>query len=187
MGGQDSPMAHLKQHSPSLKIAALLMNVAFLMGDSIPSSLAGFRLTDLRLPGYIGTAAVPKDLETFALQHWSTFLENLESPALFMSFVEDLRRPRRRGDFLDVPVPIVREETPVVMLKCAKRLQNLNIEVNGFEMHSLAEKLEKAVLVLGLRHPSLRVVSTTADPESIKEDLKGALPGLETVKVDMWH
>ncbi|KAG8907772.1 hypothetical protein FRB99_002271 [Tulasnella sp. 403] len=179
-------MAHLKQHSPRLVNLSVNVgvDVTFLMGTSIPTALAGFRLQQLDLAGHVDTATVPEDRVTFILQeHWTKMLENLESFSLLVSFLDET-------EFGKADVPLATEDTLVAILKSANKLKRLAIEVDGFDTHSFLGKLEKEygrVPALGLHYLKLGVTKANSDYKDIEEDLRSALPGLQNVDLELWY
>ncbi|KAG8894767.1 hypothetical protein FRB99_001005 [Tulasnella sp. 403] len=174
-------MEYLKQHSPALQ--KLWVDVCddaiFLMGDSIPSSLAGCQLKDLTLVGHADTSAVPRVGEPLLLEHWATLVENIESFKLFVSF---------RDGFIKEPfgVPIVVDETPVMVLEVTKKSTGLDINVIGCRRQRIGRRILREygrVPAVSFETPNIEM--TMMASETIERALRSALPGYQTVHIEM--
>ncbi|KAG8907774.1 hypothetical protein FRB99_002273 [Tulasnella sp. 403] len=178
-------MAHLTRHSPLLENLEVNIEVeaAFLMGNSIPTTLAGFQLKGLELNGLIYTTTIPDDGATFVLQDkWAKMLETLESFALSVSYMDDTEDEETSIDYSSVAT----EDTLVAILKVANRLKKLVIEVTDFETHRFIGKLEKEfgrVPILGLTHLMMGIDYTSSDLNDIEKDLRSIFPGLRSTEI----
>ncbi|KAG8907773.1 hypothetical protein FRB99_002272 [Tulasnella sp. 403] len=177
-------MSHLKQHSPLLENlrVKIMVDVPFLMGNSIPTTLADFQLKGLDLTGHIHTTTIPNDRVTFVLQdQWAKMLEPLEEFVLWITFLVETETGEAITD-----EPVATEDTLVAILKTAKKLKRLSVEIVEFETHSFIGKLEKEygrVPVLGLYALTLAIDNTSSDFKDIEKDLRSAFPGLKIVNI----
>ncbi|KAG8906543.1 hypothetical protein FRB99_006657 [Tulasnella sp. 403] len=172
-------MAHLKQHSPYLESlhADIRADATFLMGNSIPASLAGFQLKKFSLSGLVNIVSIPDDGESFVLEHWATLLGDLNSFRLSVCYQQFAGTP------VAILSPVATEETLVAILECVKGLKKLQIGMDEFETDRFMWRLQKEYgrmpVILGLDHLSVQVAKASTDVTNIGN----ACPRLRTAYV----